>query len=52
MEFSSKRNQYVVPDYSQSTEGAPLVQGGVLRQLALHGIVTVLLVAAAVVMFW
>lgn len=50
MGFGSKRNQYVVPDYSQSTELDPLVQDTLLRQLVLHGLVTVLLVAAVVAM--
>ncbi|OBH66797.1 hypothetical protein A5685_17050 [Mycobacterium colombiense] len=50
--FGSKRNQYVVPDYSQSTELNPSVQDAVLRQLVLHGLLTVLLVAAVVAVIW
>lgn len=52
MGFGSKRHQYVVPDYSKSTELGPLVQNTFLRQLVLHGLVTVLLVAAVVAMIW
>lgn len=52
MEFGSKRNHYVLPDHSQSTELGPLVQNTFLRQLVLHGLVTVLLVAAVVAMIW
>lgn len=50
MGFGSKRNQYLVPDYSQSTQLGPLVQNTFLLQLVLHGLVTVLLVAAVVAM--
>jgi hypothetical protein len=44
--------EYVIRDYSQATELDPLVQGTVLRQLVLHGLVTALLVAVAVAMSW
>jgi hypothetical protein len=50
--FGSKRNHYVVPDYSQLNELDPLVQNTVLRPLVFHGLVTVLLVAAVVAMAW
>lgn len=43
---------YVVQDYSQATEFDPLALDTVLRQLVVHGLVTVLLVAAAVAMSW
>lgn len=52
MGFGSKRNHYVVPDYSQSTQWDPLTQNTTLRQLVLHGLVTILLVAAVVMMSW
>ncbi|OMC22911.1 hypothetical protein A5738_08225 [Mycobacterium colombiense] len=48
MGFGSTRNHYVVPDYSQSTQLGPVVQDTVLRQLVLHGLLTVLLVAAVI----
>lgn len=50
--FGPKRNLYVVPDYSLLTEWGPLVQDTVLRQLVIHSLITVLLVAAAVAMSW
>lgn len=52
MRFGSKRNHYVVTDYSQSTELDPLALGAALRQLVLHGLVTVLLLAAVIAMSW
>jgi hypothetical protein len=52
MRFGSTRDQYVVADYSQSTQLGPVVQDTLLRQLVLHGLVTVLLVAAVVAMIW
>ncbi|OBI79986.1 hypothetical protein [Mycobacterium sp. 1245805.9] len=52
LRFASKRNQYVLPDYSQSTELDLFAHATVLRQLVLHGLVTVVLVAAAVAMSW
>lgn len=50
--FGPKRNLYVVPDYSLLTEWDPLVQDTALRQLVVHSLITVLLVAAAVAMSW
>jgi hypothetical protein len=52
MGFGAKRNQYVVQDYSRAAEFDPVVQNAILRQLLLHGLVTVLLVVALVAMLW
>ncbi|OBJ02515.1 hypothetical protein A5659_10315 [Mycobacterium sp. 1165196.3] len=52
MGFGSMRNHYVLPDFSQSAELDRLVQNTFLRQLVLHGLVTVLLLAAVIAMSW
>jgi hypothetical protein len=52
MRFGSKRNHYVMPDFSQSAELDRLVQNTFVRQLVLHGLVTVLLVAAVIAISW
>lgn len=43
---------HVAQDCSQATELDPFVQDTVLQQLVLHGLVTILLLAAAVAMSW
>lgn len=50
--FSMKPNHYVLRDGSQSSESDSLPLRAVLRQLVLHGLLTALLLAAAVAMGW
>lgn len=50
--FGSKHYHYVLPDFSQSAEVDHLVLNTLLRQLVLHGLVTVLLAAAVIAIGW
>jgi hypothetical protein len=52
MKFGMKPNHYVIRDYSQLNGSDCLPLGAVLRQLALHGFITALLVAAAFALSW
>lgn len=47
-----KPNHYVIRDRSQLRGSDCLPLGAVLRQLALHGFITALLVAAAFALSW
>lgn len=50
--FGLKRNPYVIADRSQQTESDSLYTQAPLGRLVLHGLITVLLLAAAVGMGW